>query len=278
MNKFHIITLKALRKLYAKTVIGQLPPYDRGITDPNKASSLIYDLLASGRPCMIARFGSVELIAMVNYLGVSAEKHSAWKYIKGEQPQWWWNEMSVSQLQTNAGVFPITDELAARFAQRMLEDMKQVDILGSWQRQEQIMIEHYGLNLQKVSLLTLEPYWAEEPWSRILKGKKVLVVHPFAPLIEKQYKEHRKQLFPCREVLPEFELKTIQAVQSIGGACEYKDWFEALDTMKAQMDATDYDIALIGCGAYGFPLAAHVPSEWASKRYILVAHCNCYSV
>ena len=27
--------------------------------------------------------------------------------------------------------------------------------------------------------------------------------------------------------------------------------------MKSQMDQTDYDIALIGCGAYGFPLAAH---------------------
>ena len=27
--------------------------------------------------------------------------------------------------------------------------------------------------------------------------------------------------------------------------------------MKTRMDATDYDIALIGCGAYGFPLAAH---------------------
>ena len=27
--------------------------------------------------------------------------------------------------------------------------------------------------------------------------------------------------------------------------------------MKAQMDRIDYDICLIGCGAYGFPLAAH---------------------
>ena len=27
--------------------------------------------------------------------------------------------------------------------------------------------------------------------------------------------------------------------------------------MKKQMDQTDYDIALIGCGAYGMPLAAH---------------------
>ena len=27
--------------------------------------------------------------------------------------------------------------------------------------------------------------------------------------------------------------------------------------MEDEMDKTDYDICLIGCGAYGFPLAAH---------------------
>jgi hypothetical protein len=27
--------------------------------------------------------------------------------------------------------------------------------------------------------------------------------------------------------------------------------------MEDRMDSTEYDIALIGCGAYGFPLAAH---------------------
>ena len=59
-------------------------------------------------------------------------------------------------------------------------------------------------------------------------------------------------------VLPAFELKTIKAVQSIAGEdVPYRDWFEALDSMKAQMDSMDYDIAIIGCGAYGFHLAAH---------------------
>jgi hypothetical protein len=28
--------------------------------------------------------------------------------------------------------------------------------------------------------------------------------------------------------------------------------------MKNEIDKTNYDICLIGCGAYGFPLAAHV--------------------
>ena len=257
MKKLQIILLKTLRRLYAKVFIGELPPYDRGVTDFNQASELIYDLLVSGKPCMVARFGAFELNVVVNYCGVSREKHSMWGFIKGNELQWWWNEFSLLKLQTNAGVFPMSHQLAARFSKLMLEDMKQVDILSSWLREEQIMIDEYCLKLQKVMLLALEPYWAIEPWTRALEGKKVLVIHPFASLIESQYAEKRELLFQDKRVLPSFELKPLQAVQSIGGESDFKDWFEALDWMKSCMDATDYDIALIGCGAYGFPLAAH---------------------
>ena len=59
--------------------------------------------------------------------------------------------------------------------------------------------------------------------------------------------------------MPSFQLKTIKAVQSLADEqTDFNDWFEALDFMKAEIDKVDYDICLIGCGAYGFPLAAHV--------------------
>ena len=48
-------------------------------------------------------------------------------------------------------------------------------------------------------------------------------------------------------------------MQSLGqGDPRFRDWFEALDYMKTEIDKIDYDICLIGAGAYGFPLAAHV--------------------
>ena len=59
--------------------------------------------------------------------------------------------------------------------------------------------------------------------------------------------------------MPKFEsLHIIKAVQSIGGVNNgFHNWFEALDYMKREVDNTEFDIALIGCGAYGMPLAAH---------------------
>ena len=62
-----------------------------------------------------------------------------------------------------------------------------------------------------------------------------------------------------KDVLPKFELITIKAIQSLSGENKnFRHWFEALDYMKNEINNKEFDIALIGCGAYGLPLAAHV--------------------
>jgi hypothetical protein len=70
-----------------------------------------------------------------------------------------------------------------------------------------------------------------------LEGKKVLVVHPFAELIEKQYNTNRAYLFKNPDILPEYNLQIIKAVQSLGGECNnFQDRFKALDWMKQEID------------------------------------------
>ena len=109
-----------------------------------------------------------------------------------------------------------------------------------------------------IPLSFFDPFVTSRPWSRVLKGKKVVVIHPFAELIEAQY-ARRSDLFDNKDVLPDFELRTVKAVQSLGGDNQgFKDWFDALEWMKREIGKADFDICLIGCGAYGFPLAAHV--------------------
>ncbi|MFQ3577702.1 MAG: hypothetical protein SNJ52_01655 [Verrucomicrobiia bacterium] len=56
------------------------------------------------------------------------------------------------------------------------------------------------------------------------------------------------------------ELLTLQAVQGIGGCAEknYQDWFEALESMIQSVRKLEFDVALIGAGAFGLPLAAAI--------------------
>lgn len=139
------------------------------------------------------------------------------------------------------------------------KDIELVDLLFTWQEMEKY-ISGYFNGVPRV--LNSEMYWPynfNNPWSSELKGRKVLVISPFAETIKKQYKK-REKLFQNKEVLPEFSLTTIKAYNILGGANHDKNinsWFDALDLMKSQMDQIDYEIALIGCGAYAFHLAAH---------------------
>lgn len=289
MNNFQIFLLKALRKAYARCLGGyKLPPLQRE-TNPDKVSEMIYNLLTDDKPCMIARFGAFELSTIINYLGIIAPDHSVCKFIKGEQPEWWWNKSLMRCMNTNAGFFPPTAEALAKFCEMMLEDAREVDMLGSWQRKECYLQDYLPNRILRADRDNMNPFFAKKPWTRALAGKKVLVVHPFADTIKRQY-ARREQLFENSDILPDYELKLIKAVQSLGGSdCGFKDWFDALAWMKNEMDKVDYDICLLGCGAYGFPLAAHAKrrgkkaihiggslqlyfgikgSRWESKGYV----------
>ncbi len=256
INKF---VLKSLRKIY-KTIFGvqKIDSKLDLVRTPQAISDILYQILTSSSPCMIARFGANELEVLVNYLSIKANNHSCIKYIKGEISAWWWDENILHNFYNNAGFFPLVDDYLCRYSELMIEDALQLDILASWLDKDYLFSKNLT-NLKRTSLVAMEPYWADRPWTRALKGKRVLVIHPFAKLIEKQYLESRMQLFKNPDVLPEFELQTIQAVQSIGGdGGQFETWFDALKFMEEEIDKKDYDIALIGCGAYGFPLAAYV--------------------
>ena len=53
---------------------------------------------------------------------------------------------------------------------------------------------------------------------------------------------------------------TLKAVQTLAGEKDsrFATWFDALEWMTNRALEMDFDIALIGCGAYGFPLAANL--------------------
>lgn len=224
------------------------------------AQLLIKDYLSSDKPCMIARFGSVELQSIVDYLHPATFKNIL-PFIKGKIPSWGYAPSTIRTMCINAGFFTPTEKILNRFGTLMLDCMKEVDLLGSWRLEEEMVLK-YMPNVRRVPLPDLEPYYFDNPWTKALEGKRVLVIHPFEDTIRKQHAQLDK-LFKDKQMAPNYELLTIKAVQSIAGNKPegFNDWFEALDWMKSEIDKLDFDIAIIGCGAYGFPLAAYVKKK-----------------
>lgn len=228
---------------YSDNIYKLLTPKPAGLEQETKT---IIQLLESDKPCMISRFGSGELqtVCLMRY----------WPWLNV------FKNRTYKLIGNNAGFFPVDKRHLEQFYQCYKESTTMMDVLVTW-RIEEVLIKDWLKGKRLVQKTTLDHFFElEQPWTQALEGKKVLVVHPFAETIESQYAECRNKLFDNPLVLPEFaSLQTVKAVQSIAGnPTGYDTWFEALDWMKSEIDKKDYDIALIGCGAYGLPLAAHV--------------------
>lgn len=225
----------------------------------------LIEIISQDQPLMIARFGSVELGAFVNYLQVvgklkDSENYSLIKYLKDECFPNWYSIATRTSLSRQAGFFPCTNEMLTNWGKMVLNDINDLDVLLTWLGGEKY-IKSYLNGCEKIyNSYIYFPFLFANPWTIVLENKKVLVISPFAETIESQY-EKRKKLFKDQTVLPQFDLKTIKAYNVLGGVNPYpniSNWFDALEDMKRQIDETDFDIALIGCGAYAFNLAAHV--------------------
>lgn len=214
--------------------------------------------LSNDKGYALGKLGTVELGCIVSYLKRNKWKFNDYaKFLRG-YPVPLFYEKEILRLNNNAGVFPAEESIGNKFCELMLKDIDIIDTLASYAWCERYILKH----ILHCSTVNLDGYYApfmfEQPWTRILENKRVLVIHPFAKSIESQYAK-RETLFSNPLVLPQFKsLRVIQAVQSIAGnSCDFSDWFSALNYMKEEMEKENFDIALIGCGAYGFPLIAH---------------------
>lgn len=99
---------------------------------------------------------------------------------------------------------------------------------------------------------------------------------PIDTFVRQQY-VHREKLFTNPNILPKFILQTYRSVVSHGGSVpSFPTWFDALDKMTSEIAALDFDIAIIGSGAYGMSLSAEIKQS-GRKPYTWEVLPNCFS-
>lgn len=218
---------------------------------PEDGNAIILERLRSGAPLMVTRYGLFEL------RGVA----------KGAFGAPWSVKSVLHPLCNNAGFFPENGELLGEFAKCYLVASKYIDLYGAWLfrhglwKYEERVFRECCPQALLTDIRTLDAFLFDPPWTAALEGRRVLVVHPFVKSIISQY-GNRDKLFANPKVLPQFaSLEVIPAVQSAcGNKVPFNTWFEALEYMKKEIVQREFDVALIGAGAYGLPLAAFVKS------------------
>lgn len=243
---FYAVKARLRRKLGRDNLNNRRKYAGVACLDEIQMNEKIRKMVLDDEPFMVGRFGANEIYAMR-----SAQFNNKSGLLK-----------SIDDMDYCAGFFPHDYKLLYKFNDIMKESCKETDLLGVWFLTcEDYFIRKCFKSIKNVgSLMSIEP-WNDRanPWTAALKGKKVLVIHPFEKTIRSQYAK-RELLFPGTDILPEFDLQVLRAVQTTGSATDdrFETWFDALQYMCDECDMMDFDIALIGCGAYGFPLAAHI--------------------
>ena len=255
INKIYKLIFKKSKKKFIR-----LKPHRHKLLSAEEGNRIIKENILSGKPFAAVRIGGCEMAAINGILAQRAHIGILTKKRK-------------KQLVYNAGFFPNDDIYFEKFADLNIELSKECDLyamfnfINSGYLYDEYIFQNGGV---PAFSNCVQPYLFDDPWSSALKGKKVLVIHPFVETIEKQYKNNREYLFKNKNVLPEFTLLTLKSVQTISGLKDerFSNWFEALDWMTEQALKLDFDIALIGCGAYGYPLALRIKK--AGKQAIQI--------
>ena len=225
------------------------PRFKKPVMTGDEGNKALAGLIESGEPFAAVRFGGTEAKTIADVL-----------YTKAGGKFGGLSDKTLYRIMNLSGFFPEDKEQLFRFTDLYMESAKEVDILGIWNIvMQSYLADEVTKEAKLAELRMFEPYYFNDPWTKALKGKRVLVIHPFAETIENQYKK-RDQLFDNKDILPEFELSTVKAVQTLARERDsrFNTWFDALDYMYDEAMSKDFDIALIGCGAYGFPLATMI--------------------
>ena len=215
------------------------------IVSPEGGNELIRQHIESGKKFAVSRSGLTELVVMSDILN-------------GRNP----TDQTISDLRIVAGVYKSSVE---EFYEEYSTALSYADLQIAWQGSkvdsiQSEVFQRLSPNSIKIGHRAVEPFYFENPWSLGLEGKKVLVVTSISQTVKYQSKRLDK-IWGAKKMFPQFEIETYNSVQSIGNRGPHSSWKESLDIMRDEISELDFDVALLGCGAYGMPLVAHIKNN-----------------
>ena len=226
------------------------------ILTPQAGNDFLAESLLAGRPLAVGKIGAAELGGLIRY---ESRRDS-----KGYCATW---GRHATMLHRNAGVYPDDPGVFSRFCQLYTESIQAIDALAVWFRMGEHRIQsRYAPQARLLSLTAIEPYYHQRPWSRMLTGKRVLVLTPFADTVRSQGLRLQEVWRAKPDVMPDVEVQTLRVPLSAGLVKPiHADWFIALDAMTQEMASRNFDVAVVGAGAWSLPLVARAKQmgKWA---------------
>jgi len=178
--------------------------------------------------------------------------------------------LSLSNIQTHDGIYCKSkdklDEIII-FAQKYNEAIKNSTYIACfpnlYTRAQNIYIHQFSLTA--LHNRALEPFYCilenEQPWSHTLITKKVLIISPFVNSFKKQLTANF-QIFKDKYLfLPGQSFVFYKSYNSLANNKPHNNWIETFEIMCQDIQKLDFDVALLGCGGYGLPIANFIKED-----------------
>lgn len=221
--------------------------------DRPSGNEAIKSLIRSGSPFLVNRMRSEMdvIFKMLKGLPLGRDNHDS--------------------LYVNCGVYPYADnDQIGAFTRETIKSMSLTDAWGYCTYMvpyQDWLIKNASRTQCVFDFTALEPFYHDVPWTLELSGKKVLIIHPYVDTMRRQ-EAKLIDIWNGKKLFENTELKYLASVQSIAGNEPHASWTESYESMQRQIDAIDFDVALLGCGGYGMPLSGYIKSIGKSAVYV----------
>ena len=216
------------------------------------SGKIIYDIIKNKTNFFIGRMQGIEASVMKDYLDGNL------------------NERLKYLAQQNTGFYSSSDsfdEILEKWCIIYIDALRRCDLLfrlefTTWDE----LVKDYYEKIYVFSCASLHL------WMPALSGKRILVISPFEKSINMQYSK-RKNIFTTGKnnnfEYPDFELQVLKCPNTIKGndPFPHNNWLETFEDMCNKIDSLDFDIAILGCGSYGMPLAHYIKKIGKSSIY-----------
>ncbi len=253
---FSVLPFRFKRKLVESRSISLKVFNGQSILTRAEFNSKILEMIENKRPVLVSRFGTTESAFCLAFKShtlnftdsnLSNEIENLWKL---------------------SGVFPKNELELSNFFHRYTASAAATDLFGvrrssleySFWQQEKLMHRYFSPKSKVFDIEELTPALEERVWLSALNGKRVLIVHPFETSILSQLSifETHSHRPPW---LPDSDFIIVRAPQSLSGSPTQwpsDNWTNLLDDLISRVRLESFDVALLGCGAYGLPLGAAI--------------------
>jgi len=185
----------------------------------------------------------------------------------------------IPRMKNNAGIRLTNHRSIVAYSNMYLRAFEKCEMFAAWEphgeyvkhiaQSHSYMLNTYGKKRRCwATSFDIFHYIYANPWTQALRGKRILVISPFAETIRKQF-PIRTQIYDGVDLFPECELITLIPPQTHADEVS-RDFCVEMEEFKRNVDEviSDFDVALVSCGGYGNPICAHIFEKGKSAIYV----------